>query len=261
MAWDGDVKTFYDYYEADGGWTQAELESHSTVAQIDYYPRSGFLERHIGGKFVGIADDGSTVNLIAISKEPTFSWNSLTVSSSKTLTAVRYNAPDGGYGNIAEIRLYMPCGPSPSPAPTPPPSGLCGLQTGELSGVGPAMSGYGGGDYTMAWDGDVKTFYDYSKANGGWTQAKLKNQAAVAKIDYYPRPGFLERHIGGKFVGIGSDGSTVNLITISKQPTLSWNSLIVSSSKTLTAIRYNAPDGGYGNIAEIKLYTACATMV
>merc|ERR1712048_621439 len=112
------------------------------------------------------------------------------------------------------------------------------------------MSGYGGGDYTMAWDGNVNTFYDYSQANGGWTKAQLKTPSSIVQIDFYPRSGFLQRHVGGNFVGYTSDGTAVDLATISAQPSLSWNSLTVTSSKTFVAVRYNAPNGGYGNIAE-----------
>jgi hypothetical protein len=145
--------------------------------------------------------------------------------------------------------------------PPTPPAGLCAVGTGDTSGAGPAMTDYGGGDHTMAWDGNVNTFYDYSWANGGWTRAELNSQAVIAQIHYYPRSGFLERYVGGQFVGVASDGSTVTLATISQQPSLGWTSLTVSSSKMLTAVRYNAPDGGYGNIAEIKLYTACAALI
>lgn len=181
--------------------------------------------------------------------------------SGKSCT-VDQDAADNELVDLLEDLYCQAVGPAPTPTPPPtPPAGLCAVGTGEMSGAGPAMSGYGGGDYTMAWDGNINTFYDYSSANGGWTQAELKSQSAIAQIDYYPRSGFLERHVGGQFVGIASDGSTVNLATISQQPTLGWTSLKVSSSKTLTAVRYNAPDGGYGNIAEIKLYAACAAVI
>jgi hypothetical protein len=140
----------------------------------------------------------------------------------------------------------------PAPAPTPP--GAVKIQTGTTSGASPAMSGFGGGDYSMAWDGDVRTFYDFSSADGGWTQAHLSTPGTVAQIQYYPRAGYLDRHVGGRFVGITPSDDEVLLATIPSSPTVRWNALSVQSSETFNRVKYEAPDGAYGNIAEIALY-------
>ena len=126
------------------------------------------------------------------------------------------------------------------------------------------MKGYGGGDYRVAWDGDVYTFFDYSKADGGWTEAKLTTGAAtIAHIEYYPRAGYLTRHItGGQFIGTRADGSEVALATITTTPTLSWNAVPVpvsasDGSQDVVSVKYESAPGSYGNIAEIQLYFAC----
>ena len=73
---------------------------------------------------------------------------------------------------------------------------MCEVAAVASAGAGPPMKGWGGGDYKVAWDGDVYTFYDYSQANGGWTEGSLTGGAAVISlIEYFPRAGYLTRHI------------------------------------------------------------------
>ena len=134
------------------------------------------------------------------------------------------------------------------------------------------MKGFGGGDYKAAWDGDVHTFFDYSQADGGWTEAKLTNGAVtIGHIEYYPRAGFLTRHVeGGRFVGIKADKSEITLATIPSVPKLSWNPLPTAqqtrhagtqagddSLQDVVSVKYEGAPGSFGNIAEIKLYRAC----
>jgi len=149
--------------------------------------------------------------------------------------------------------------PPPSPSPSPSPSGLgCKMSTTAKAGDGPAMSGYGGGDYKMAWDGNPDTFYDYSQANGGWTQASLATQASVTGIKWYPRANFLSRHVGGRFVGVDADNKETELATIADTND-GWNTISVSAgSDTFSSVKYYSPDGGYGNIAEIEVYAPCS---
>lgn len=110
MAWDGNTETFYDYSEADGGWTQANMASPGAVTGIKWYPRANFLSRHMGGRFVGVTADNKEVHLVTITDIQT-GWNTLTVAvGNDTLNSVKYYSPNGGYGNIAEIELYGPCG-------------------------------------------------------------------------------------------------------------------------------------------------------
>lgn len=256
-AWDGDVRTFYDFSSANGGWTQAQLSSPGSVSQIQYYPRSGFLDRHVGGRFVGITRSGDEVPLATISSSPNLRWNSLSVRSTDVIAAVKYEAPAGGYGNIAEIAIYGSQSPGPAPAPSPAPT-LCPVKAMAVEGAGPAMSGYGGGDYTMAWDQNVATFYDFSGADGGWTHASLESETAIAQIEYFPRSAYLSRHVGGRFVGVTAGGDEIPLAKINETPADDWNVLGVASSEVVASVKYYAPDGGYGNIAEIKLFSACA---
>jgi len=193
-------------------------------------------------------------------------WNSGTKPQTRVATA----ASDGDIVRMLDDLYCAPVGPSPPPAPTPPTppgqyypeiDGMEGVDTIADSGAGPAMSGFGGGDYKAAWDGDVNSFYDYSQSDGGWTKATLATAAVIGHIEFYPRSDFLERHVGGKFIGITSDGGQVTLATVTSAPKSSWNGLMVGSGETITAIKYESPAGGYGNIAEIKAYTASSALI
>jgi hypothetical protein len=157
--------------------------------------------------------------------------------------------------------------PAPPQPPLPKPAGMCPVPAEASGGAGPAMGGFGGGNFSMAWDGDVGTFYDYSKADGGWTEAKLSAGAAtVAHIEFYPRADFLTRDIkGGKFVGltvaVDSKSKVVTLGEIDAMPTLGWNVVAMKVTEEevedVMSVKYQGADGSYGNIAEIRLYKRC----
>jgi hypothetical protein len=161
-----------------------------------------------------------------------------------------------------------PAHPAPPPPvqpqpPLPKPAGMCEVKAVALNGAGPPMKGFGGGDFHAAWDGDVFTFYDYSRADGGWTEAKLMGGKAVTigHVEFYPRAGMLTRHIvGGKFVGVRADKSELTIATISAVPKLGWNSVdvvIEARSAEVEYVKYEGAPGSFGNIAEIRLYRVC----
>jgi len=142
--------------------------------------------------------------------------------------------------------------------PAPQPRG-CKLGAIASAGAEPHTTAYGGGDYHMAWDGNTATFYDYLHANGGYTVAKLQHEAVVTSIRYFPRAQYISgRYAGGHFVGITSNGADVHLATISEDPSLRWEVLNVTATDKVVSVRYDSPDGGFGNIAEIEVYTSCA---
>jgi len=158
---------------------------------------------------------------------------------------------------LCQAPRHGPTPSPPSPSPGPSPSIGCKMITSAKAGAGPAMPGYGGGDYKMAWDGDVKTFYDFVQANGGWTQASMGSLASVTAIRWYPRANFLSRHVGGRFVGVTAGNDEVGLATISDASD-GWNTLHVTQNDQVTSVKYYSPDGGYGNIAEIEVYAPCS---
>eukprot|EP01052_Picozoa_sp_SAG31_P033861 SAG31_NODE_3882_length_3789_cov_1.497561_2_plen_516_part_00 len=166
-------------------------------------------------------------------------------------------------GEVLDSLLCQKSKLNPDPAPTqmPRPHGMCVLAATAHAGAGPSMVGYGGGNYSAAWDGDVYTFYDYSEANGGWTEALVNQPSAIAHIEFYPRAGYLSRMVGGKFVGVKSDKSIVELGSgITSTPKLGWNKvnmLAEADVGEVVSVKSLGADGSYGNIAEVALYKKC----
>lgn len=148
-------------------------------------------------------------------------------------------------------------------------SGVIGEQYVNVTGQLVRLSGtpYGegppwslGGEFDKAWDGSVNTYYDYSKANGGKTGVDLGegNEAVISQIRYYPRSTFASRMVGGIFQGSneGPNSGFVDLYKITATPVGDWNTVEIATDTPYRWVRYIAPDGGYGNVAEIELYTS-----
>ena len=99
------------------------------------------------------------------------------------------------------------------------------------------------------------TFFDGVSANGGYTEAKLAHAASVSGIRFFPCAQYTSgRYVGGTFVGFTQSGGAVPLATIGETPSLKWQLLNVTARTEVVSVRYNSPDGGFGNIAEIEVY-------
>ena len=111
------------------------------------------------------------------------------------------------------------------------------------------------------FDGDEGTFFDAPTGNGQWAGLDLGIQRAITCIKYRPRSGYESRMRGGQFQ-ISNTADFSNPITIYSIPidaTLSFQDYYITSNDVggLNAryIRYLSPDGGWGNIAEINLFS------
>ena len=99
------------------------------------------------------------------------------------------------------------------------------------------------------------TFFDGVSADGGYTEAKLAHAASVSCIRFFPRAQYISgRYAGGTFVGFTKSGAAVPLATIAETPSLKWQLLNVTARTEVVSVRYNSPDGGFGNMAEIEVY-------
>jgi hypothetical protein len=83
----------------------------------------------------------------------------------------------------------------------------------------------------------------------------------VTRIRYYPRASDPARMVGGKFQGSNTSSSTgyVDLYTIPGQPTVAWQEVNLTGTTAYRYIRYLAPAGGYGNVAELEFYAGGTT--
>jgi len=103
---DGSVATYFQSAAANGAWVGVDFGKARTITGIKFAPRSGFESRMIGGTFQvsNTADFSSGVaTLFVIKKAP--KGGAITaqpVSPGKAYRYVRYLAPNGSFGNIAE---------------------------------------------------------------------------------------------------------------------------------------------------------------
>ena len=106
-AFDGDPDTFFDFSQANGGYTGLDLGTAHTVTQIRFIPRYGYSSRMVGGTFQGCTDGPATGchPLATIDWTPTADWHVLTVTDPTAYRWVRYVGPDGGFCNVAEIQF------------------------------------------------------------------------------------------------------------------------------------------------------------
>jgi len=107
------------------------------------------------------------------------------------------------------------------------------------------------------FDGDVNTFYDALTANGAWTGLELSAPNVITGILFYPRINGSSRMVGGVFQGSNSADfltGVVTLYSVSGRPDEVWNGTLIDNSTAFKYIRYKAPSGGYGNIAEVEFY-------
>ena len=152
-------------------------------------------------------------------------------------------------------------GPPPGvPGPTPDAVKLGGTPYGSAS-LDPQHPA------SNVFDGDAATFFDAADANGAYAGTDLGagKAATVTKIRFLPRSTQPARMIGGQFQGC-TDGPTSGCTVLASVPwnpaAYDWRQLTVSDDPgRYRWLRYVAPDGGYGNVAEVEFYTAPATTV
>jgi hypothetical protein len=108
-----------------------------------------------------------------------------------------------------------------------------------------------------AFDGDINSF-----ANGGHSGTTFgidlgeNNEAAIGKIRYYPRPSVPGRANGGEFQGSGDGTHYTTLATIPGNTSAQWYEVTANNpTKAYRYLRYVAPNGSYGNIAEIEFHS------
>lgn len=115
-AFDGNISTYFDYLNANGGYTGIDLGSGNAkrIVKIRYYPRpnddpnTDECQRMVGGKFQGSNTSTSSgyIDLFTISVKPGWSWTEVTITNSNTFRYLRYLGPDNSYCNVAEVEFY-----------------------------------------------------------------------------------------------------------------------------------------------------------
>ena len=152
-ALDGDLATYFDAPAADGAWVGLDLGATRPVTAVRYAPRGGFEGRMVGGRFQGsdTADFSSgVVDLFTVASQPL--GGQLTERAvDGSFRYVRYLAPAGTYGNVAEVEFRGPAGAVPTtPLPTTGGNGDAGGSgAGTNAGTGSAEGVDAGGGATQ----------------------------------------------------------------------------------------------------------------
>jgi hypothetical protein len=258
-AFDGNTNTFFDAPTANGNWVQLNFGAQETITKIAFAPRVGFEYRMLGGFFEASNDPTfatGAVTLYTITSTPGDGLQSVNVNPGGSYQYVRYVAPSGSYGNIAEFQVF---GSGTTSAPTPPPSNPTPAQLTGVASANTASSydGKASDNYTAAFDGNPNTFFDAPTANGNYVQLDLGSQKTITSISFAPRVGFEYRMVGGYFEASNDPSfSTVVtvLYTITSTPGDGLTSVNVNPGGKYEYIRYVSPAGSYGNIADIQVF-------
>jgi hypothetical protein len=156
--------------------------------------------------------------------------------------------------NLAKIQVATLV---PSLIP-PPEEKVIQKLTGTPFGTSPAWNN-GTETFDKAFDDNVNTFFDYQNSDGGYTGIDLgENKASkITLIRYYPRSGFPERMIGGKFQGSNTlrNNEYVDLYAITNQPEENvFTEIAIKNTNSYRYLLYISPNGSYCNVSEIEFY-------
>ena len=240
-VFDGNTSTFFDSPSADGNYVQLDLGSAQTITQIAYAPRTGFESRMTGG-IIEVSNAptfaSGVATLYTVSAPPADGLTTQTVNPGGTYRYVRYVAPSGSYGNIAELQVF---GPATTPVTPPPASQLTGTASANTTA---SYDGKTSDNFTAAFDGSTSTFFDAPTANGNYVQLDLGSAKTITSIAYAPRVGFEGRMVGGIFEASNDStfatGVTV-LDTITSTPADGLNTQAINVTGTFEFVRYIAP--------------------
>jgi hypothetical protein len=250
-ALDGSLKTFFDAPTANGNWVGIDLGVAQVLTSVAYASRSGYASRMNGGIFQASNSPtfASDVNLYTIGANANPSSTALTTQSISNTTPyryVRYLAPAGSYGNIAELQFF-------------------GHSVQTLSLLGGNIFGTAGSyrndghRLEYAEDANITTFFDAPTADGDVVGLDFGSSQTVQEITFAPRAGYAYRMVGGVFQASNTadfSSGVVDLYTVTTAPVQGvLTSVELNVSTQYRYVRYVSPDGGYGNVAEIAFYS------
>ncbi len=146
---------------ATGTLTASSTVSSSVLTQIRYCPRTYCANRMVGGKFQGSLDGVNYTTLSTITATPTQGrLTTLPISTATVYRYLRYLAPNGSYGDIAELEFDSGTG-----------SSLVKL-TGTPFGT-PGSYRNSGNTFDKVFDGSTATYFDAPSANGDFVGIDL----------------------------------------------------------------------------------------
>ena len=268
------------------------------VGQVRFWPRTTYPARMVGGQFQGSSDSVHWTTLAAVTQTPPVNqYSTLPTSIDPAMFRyLRYLAPNGSYGNVAEIEFdshgtkltgtgfgtagsYSNSGNTFAKAldgntgtffdaPAPGNGDYVGIDRGTLTYTKLTGTAFGtagsykndGNTFGNVFDGSLNTFFDAPVASGDYAGIDLgTGQAAiVTRIGYCPRSGYAPRMVGGVFQGSNDNSTWTALYTVTAAPAsgVLTETTAISSGTAYRYLRYLAPNGSYGNVAEVEFDTS-----
>ena len=131
--------------------------------------------------------------------------------------------------------------------------------TGSAFGATPSLGNNPNLDYNKVFDNNISTFFDYANPNGGYAGLDLGKGIVINKVCAYPRSQTNSQgeSLIGRFQGIKIQGSNdninyTNLVTITDGVSNKWKEVNFSNNNSYRYYRFVSPNGGYGNLAELR---------
>ena len=145
------------------------------LTRIRFYPRKGFAKRMLKGRFTGSnesrTNDFST--LAEIKDLPAEGqWTEIQLPKPVRYRYIKYESPNGGWGNVAEVEFYSDQVKIP----------------GEVFGTTGSRDDKGN-DFSKAMDGNVDTYFDGVEQNNQYVGIDLGPEVQAAAPTFSPAPG------------------------------------------------------------------------
>ncbi|HTF82806.1 MAG TPA: Ig-like domain-containing protein, partial [Cytophagales bacterium] len=109
-AFDKDTTSFFDGPNANSSWIGMDMGLSKNITGLRFIPREKNAKRMLNGRFQ-VANNATftqgIINIDTINKVYEGEWHCITFEKSYYNRYVRYISPEGGYGNIAELEVYV----------------------------------------------------------------------------------------------------------------------------------------------------------
>ena len=145
------------------------------LTRIRFYPRKGFAQRMLKGRFSG-SNAGETTDFQTLAEinevPPEGQWTEIRLATPVRFRYLKYESPAGGWGNVGEVEFY---------------SGKTKIQGTRFGTTG--SRGQGGNDFSKAMDGNVLSFFDGVEPNNQYVGIDLGPEVQTAAPEFSPKPG------------------------------------------------------------------------
>jgi hypothetical protein len=221
----------------------AEITTPRAVTRIRYFPAPGNAGpgRMLGGRFTG-SNEGPTTGFVTLATintiPPAGVFSEVRLPASTPVYRwIKYEAPDGASGQIAELEFY---------------AGVTGnlRLTGTAFGTNGAVNG---NDFSKALDGSTSTFFDSSVADGQYVGLDLGEAAQTAPVTASPSPGVSPTPVNIS-LSSATSGASIRYTLDGSIPTastgLAYTGPITLSASTTLVARAFAP-----GLADSQVFT------